>query len=110
MDKKYHIKEHLYWLLWHKIPGFRNLSMDRQGEIVLEILEAEESLENIIFKSLELIGINKDLVALEAKKIVSDLENEGILLSGIFEGILMGAHKGLKFLEEEIDKMIKEKK
>ena len=103
MNKKEHIKNHIYRLLWHQFAEFRNLSMDRQGEIVCQIIETKESLQNIALKGLGLSGLNKEQIIKETRKIVCSLEDEGIPVSGIFCNVLSGLHKGLKFLEQEIN-------
>jgi len=94
----------VHYLLSEEIPGFKDLPKDKQWDVVSRLVESKKSLSNIIDDGLKLIGTNKEQVLSEAKKIIVNLENEGVPITGIIFQALNGLQKGLKFIEEEMTK------
>lgn len=99
MDKQDSLKDDLYIFMYDNIFEFKNLSMDRQGEIVCQIYVLEKDLQNIVLENYDKDSQKKKSIFRRVKEMISELEEEGIFVKDIPWDMLFALNRFLIFMK-----------
>lgn len=99
MDKQDSLKDDLYIFMYDNIFEFKNLSMDRQGEIVCQIYVLEKDLQNIVLENYDKDSQKKKSIFRRVKEMISELEEEGIFIKDIPRDMLFALNRFLIFMK-----------